>query len=315
MADSKELHVVLGAGGGLGNALVRELVARRKPVRAVTRTGRAELPPGVDLAKGDAADPASAREVCRQATVVYHCANVPYPAWPAQCMPLLAGAIAGAVSAGAKLVFADNLYMYGPVARPLTEDLPYRAAGRKGRICAEVAARLMDAHARGEVRATIGRGSDFYGPGVTNAAMGERLFVPLLTGGAVYLLGDLDAPHTYTFIRDMARGLITLGERPEALGQVWHIPSAQTLTTRHFLRLIVEESGRQPKLRVAPRIAVSLLALFNPLMREIKEILYQFEEPFIMDHSKFQRAFGAKTTPHREAIRETLEWFRAKVGS
>jgi nucleoside-diphosphate-sugar epimerase len=117
-------------------------------------------------------------------------------------------------------------------------------------------------------------------------------------------------PHTYTYIEDFGRGLVTLGERDEALGEVWHIPNAETLTTRQFLELVFEEAGTSFKVRVMPKLMLSVLALFVPALREMKELLYEFEETFIVDHGKFERAFGANPTPHREAIRQTLDWFR-----
>src|SRR5262249_21665542 len=151
--------------GSIGNAVVRALAALGKRVRAVNRSGRAELPAGVELVKGNAADPDNMRDICRGAAVVYNCANVLYTNWPKEFPPLMDGVIAGASSAGAKLVFADNLYMYGKVTGNITEDLPYAATTRKGKLRAQLAETLVAAHRAGVVRAAIGRASDFYGPG------------------------------------------------------------------------------------------------------------------------------------------------------
>ena len=305
------MHVVFGASGPLGSAVIRELVARGKPARAVTRSGTGTAPEGVEVVRGDATDRDSVLPACRGAAVVYHCACAPYTDWPAQLPPIMHGIIEGASSARAKLVFGDNLYMYGPVTGPITEDLPYDAQGPKGRTRATMAETLLEAHGAGKVRATIGRGSDFFGPRVTKSHMGERVFWPALNDRAVSMLGKLDVAHTYTFIDDFARGLVTLGERDEALGQAWHIPSAETITTRAFVKLVFDEVGANPGISVARRPIISLLAAFNPMMRELKETLYQLELPFVVDHSKYEQAFGAHTTPHREAIRKALEWFRS----
>ncbi|MFM2304362.1 MAG: hypothetical protein RLZZ135_1772 [Cyanobacteriota bacterium] len=116
-------------------------------------------------------------------------------------------------------------------------------------------------------------------------------------------------PHTYTFIEDFAKGLVTLGEREEALGEIWHIPSAETLTTRQFLDLIFAEAQHTPKLRIASPLMLNFLGLFSPMMRELKEINYEFAEPFVVDHQKYERVFGSDSTPHREAIRKTISWF------
>ena len=276
----------------------------------VNRRGRAGGPDGVEVVRGDAADPDDPRRASLGAAVVYAAAQPSYTRWPEEFPPILNGVIGGAASAGAGLVWADNLYMYGPHRGPLTEDLTYGATGRKGLTRARMAETLMGAHRSGRVQATIGRASNFYGSGVLDSAVGQRVFGAALEGKAAQVLGDPDAPHTYTFVEDFAGALVTLGEREEALGEVWHVPSAETLTTRRFVEMVYEEAGRAPKLRAAPGLGIRFLARFNANMREIKEILYEFEEPFVVDHSKYERAFGADATPHREAIRRTLEWYR-----
>lgn len=226
---------------------------------------------------------------------------------------MLNGIIEGAAAAGARLVSAENLYMYGPVSGPLTEELPYAATGPKGRTRAQMATTLLDAHRSGKVRATIGRASDFFGPYVLESAVGERVLGSALTGKAADVMGNPDVLHTYTFIEDFARGLVTLGERDEALGKAWHIPSAETLTTRQFVELVYREAGTTPKLRVASRFLIGAMGLFNPMVRELKEMFYEFDAPFVVDHSRYERAFGSRTTPHEEAIRKTLEWYRQRV--
>jgi nucleoside-diphosphate-sugar epimerase len=140
--------------------------------------------------------------------------------------------------------------------------------------------------------------------------MGQFMFGPILAGEPVNIFGNLDMPHTYTFSLDFARALINLGEREEALGEVWHVPSAETLTTRQFYELAFKEAERPPEFNIVPRSFVEAQAPENPMMREMEEVLYQFEEPFILDHSKYEGAFGSKTTPHKEGIRETIEWLR-----
>ncbi|MFQ5399539.1 MAG: SDR family oxidoreductase [Anaerolineae bacterium] len=314
MNHNQELQVVFGASGGAGNAIVRELAAQGKRVRAVNRRGDADVPPGVERVKGDAADPASCKAACQGAAVVYHCVNARYDKWPQTLPAIMAGIIEGAASAGAKLVYVDNLYMYGKVSGPMKESTPYRPASRKGALRAQLANMLMEAHQSGKVRAVIGRASDFYGPGVTNAGLGEMVFDAALKGRAADVLGDVDMPHTYTYINDLAKGMVILGERDEALGKVWHIPNAKTLTTRELLAMIYEEAGQPLKFRAAPQWLLMLLGLFNPVIREVKEMTYQFEMPFVVDHGEYGRVFGNFTpTPHREAIRETYAWFRERV--
>lgn len=302
--------VVFGAGP-LGLAVTSALRRRGDAVRVATRGGQAPVPEGVEVVAADATDPAAARRACEGAAVVYHCAATPYATWPGTLPPIMEGIIQGAAAAGARLVYGDNLYSYGQVDGPLTEDLPDRATGPNGRVRAQLAETLLAAHRAGTVRATIGRASDFFGPRVRVSAMGERVFPAVLSGRPAQVLPDPDTPHTYTFVDDVAAALITLGDHDTALGQVWHVPSAETLTTRRFVELVFEQAGQPPRLRVAPRLAFSALGLVNPTMRAVKERLYQTERPWVVDHGKFERAFGATPTPHPEAIERTLEWYRS----
>jgi nucleoside-diphosphate-sugar epimerase len=221
--------------------------------------------------------------------------------------------LAGAAAAGAKLVFADNLYMYGPPDGPMTEDTPQRAQGKKGRVRIELAKALLDAHADGRLPVMIGRSSDYYGPRGTTSTVGENIVRPLLRDKRVRWLGSLDQPHTLNYLENMAHALVTLGERDEADGQVWHLPAAEPLTGRQFLELLFEEVGRAPRIGVASRPMIRIGGLFNPLLRELNETLYQFERPFVSDASKFQAAFGPfEPTPHRAAGSRTLDWFRRR---
>ena len=242
-------HVVLGAAGGTGSAVVRELVARGLPVRAVTRSGTADVPEGVEQVAADIASPDGARQACEGAVVVYHCAQPDYTKWPELFPPLTAAVLDGAAAAGAKLVFADNMYVYGPPDGPMTEETPQRAEGRKGRIRVEMAAAILRAHADGRLRCTIGRSSDYYGPRGTGTTAGDNIMKPALRGKRARWLGSLDQPHTLNYLEDMGRALVTLGERDEADGQVWHLPAAEPLTGRQFLTLVYEAAGHPAKAR------------------------------------------------------------------
>jgi nucleoside-diphosphate-sugar epimerase len=308
-----DFHVVLGASGGVGNAVARELVAQGKRVRGVTRSGKADVPDGVELVAADISNLDQARAVCRDATVAYFCANPAYDRWPQEFPPLLEGAIAGASAAGAILIAAANLYVYAPTTQPLSEELPWEPATRKGKVRAAMDERLLAAHRSGEVRAAIGRASDFFGPGALNSSvLGERFFDALLAGKAIQWVGRLDVIHTHSYIGDFGRGLVTLGTRDESLGQSWHIPAAEPLTGHEFLKLVFAEAGIQGKTtRITPTM-LRLVSLFNPLAREVLEMAYEFEQPFIMDGAKYTRAFGGTPTPHQEAMRQTVVWFKAR---
>src|SRR6266498_449439 len=259
------MHVIFGAGP-LGLAVSRAVRSAGRPVRSVARGGRVASE-GAEAVAADATDHQAARAACRDAEVVYHCAAAPYADWARLSAPLMAGIMAGAASAGARLVYGDNLYCYGPVDGPITEDLPYRATGPNERARARVAEALLAAHGRGELSAVIGRASDFYGPHVRFSIVGDRVFPAALAGRPAQVLPDADTPHTFTYIDDFAAALVNLGAHDEAAGQVWHVPSAEPLTTRQFVELVYREAGRKPRLRVVPGRALRTVALVSPTMR------------------------------------------------
>jgi nucleoside-diphosphate-sugar epimerase len=310
MSDNGELHVVFGTGP-VGLSVMDALVKRGRRVRMVNRSGRASVPEGVEVVGGDAADPTFTREVSAGASVIYFALNPPYDKWPELFPGLQAGVLEGAAIAGAKLIAMENLYMYGPTdGRPLTEDLPYAANTRKGTVRARMSQELMEAHTGGRVRVAIGRASDFFGPRVLVSAAGEQVFGRAEKGKSAQVVGDPDQPHTYTYAPDIGRGLVTLGEREEALGRAWHLPSPETVTTREFVEMIFEVVGKPARIQAAPKILLRALGLFNPALREIIEMLYEFEEPFVVDHSDFTRTFGGHATPLGESVRETVRWYR-----
>jgi nucleoside-diphosphate-sugar epimerase len=306
-------HVVLGASGGTGSAVVRELVRRGLPVRAVTRSVAADVPDGVEQLAADLGTDEGARRACAGAAVVYHCAQPDYTRWPGLFPPMTLAVLDGAAAAGAKLVFADNLYMYGPPDGPMTEDTPQRAQGSKGRTRIAMADAVLGAHADGRLRCTIGRSSDYYGPRGTDSTAGDTVMKPALRGRRARWLGSLDQPHTLNYLEDLARALVTLGERDEADGHVWHLPAAEPLTGRQFLALVFDAAGSPAKIGVASRRMLRIAGLFRPFLRELDETLYQFERPFVSDASRFQGAFGPfEPTPHPEAVRRTVDWFRRR---
>jgi nucleoside-diphosphate-sugar epimerase len=311
MTTADHLHVVFGTGA-IGSAIIEELHAGGKRVRAVNRSGTAAVPSDVEVLGGDATSEEFATAASAGADVVYFTLNPPYTSWPEMFPPLQAAVIEGAASAEAKFVAVDNLYMYGPTdGRPLTEDLPHAAKTRKGAVRAEMAKDLMAASEAGKVRVAVGRASDYFGPRGLLTAVGERVFYPALAGKKVQVMGDPDQLHSYSYLPDIARGLIVLGERAEADGKVWHLPNALAVTTRQFIEMVYAAAGTEPGIQAMPRLIVSAVGLFNGNVREIKEMLYEFEEPFVVDDSRFEATFGGGATPLPEAIDATVAWFRA----
>ncbi len=318
MTNTSPTHVVLGASGGAGAAIVRALEERGEHVRAVTRTGQpasgAAAVATTEWVAADARDAAQLQPVCRDAAVIYHAVNVPYPEWPAILPPVMAAAITAAESSGARLVYVDNLYLYGPVSGPMREDLPAAATTKKGRLRATLAARLLDTHEAGRIQATIGRSSDYFGPGVTGSAAGADLFRAILAGAAVRWFGKLDEPHSLTFIDDAAAAFVTLGADERALGQVWHLPAAAPLTGRQFITLAGELAGVSPRPQGSPALVIRAMGLINPMAREFSELSYQFDRPFVVDTSKYAVAFGGAPTLMPAALAQTIAWYREHQG-
>lgn len=310
MSEGK-FHLIFGTGP-LGLSVMRELVRRGEKVVMVNRSGKApaDVLPEVRVVAGDAYNPETTRQLCQGAGVVYQCAQPPYHEWVERFPSLQASILEGAASARAKFIVGDNLYMYGEVQGLIHEELPYAAQTRKGRTRAAMAEAVLEAHRSGKVRAAIGRGSDFYGPGVLESTLGERAILPALQGKTASLVGKLDIPHTYTFIDDFGKALVILGEREEALGQVWHVPNPPTLTQRELMTIFFEDIGKPLRMSGMGRLMMSIGGLFIPEARESVEMMYEFEQPFVVDHSKFSRAFGDHATPHREAVRKTIAWYR-----
>jgi nucleoside-diphosphate-sugar epimerase len=295
-------HVVFGASGGIGNAVARELARQGEQVTGVNRSGKALVPSGVEMVAADASKLDDVRRVMQGADVAYQCL------FPAEQDAIIE--VAG--ETGAKLVVANNLYVYDPKMGPMSEDSPHVLGDRKSaKFYEEMAEQAMAAHRSGKIRATIGQASDIYGPNVRHGIGRDQVFGPLAAGKPANFLGDLDVPHTYTYADDCARALVTLGQREEALGEIWNVPSAEPITSRALFDLIFEELGQEPKIRVANGLLLSALALFNKDMKNLKrEKVYQFVTPWLVDHSKYERAFGAIVTPHREAVRQTVAWFK-----
>lgn len=303
-------HVVFG-GGSVGSTLAELLLARGDQVVVITRSGRADVPSGVEIRAGDASNTDFATEVARDASVLYQCLNPPYTRWPELFPALQSAVLEAAATCGAKLVSLDNLYLYGPTGgRPLTEDLPAAPTGPKGRVRAEMAQQLLDVHRTGKVRLTIGRASDYFGPRGLISHMGERVFYAVLASKNAQVFGDPALPHTYSYIPDIASGLATLGREETADGRAWHLPSAKAIPTEDFIQMAYEYAGTSGKVSAMPNLLANVLALFNSNVREIKEVLYEFEEPFIVDSSSFESTFDQRATSLDVAIPTTVDWFR-----
>ncbi len=307
------IQVVLGGSGGTGNAVVRALLERGHRVRAVNRAGDADVPWAAERAAGDVTRAEDLRRVLEGSTVAYHCAQPAYTRWRQGFPPMNRAIVEATAEAGAKLVVADNLYMYGPVEGPLTEESPQEPASRKGVLRKAMAEELLAAHRAGRVRVAISRASDYFGPRATDSTIGGRLFDAAIGGKRVPWLGNLDVPHTAHYTPDMGRAIALLGDRSGADGRVWHLPADGPVTGREFIRMVAEMLGRPLTPAAPPAGVLKLIGLFVPIVRELDDVLYQWKDPFVIDASVFERAFGPfPVTPLPEAIGETVRWYRER---
>lgn len=311
---TNDYQVIFGTGP-LGLAVMEQLLQKNIKILMVNTRGTADVPTEVQVVKGDATNLSSVLAICNShhISVIYQCIGLPYQAWEALFPIMMDNIIEAGSQCGAKIVYGDNLYAYGPHEEPLHEGLAYRPVGAKTRIRGEVATKLMNAHRTGKVKATIGRATDFYGPRVRNSILGERVFNNLLENKPVDLLGNPDTIHSHIFIHDFARGLVTLAEHEQAYGEIWHIPSAPATTNRDLVKQIAKRIGVTPKYRVAGKLLVNILGIFNSDIREFRELMYQHLHNFIVDSTKFEKTFTFTVTPREEAIQQTLEWYQHNI--
>jgi nucleoside-diphosphate-sugar epimerase len=312
---SDDVHVVFGTGQ-VGRMVANLLTSSGRDVRSISRHRPTGLAEGVDWRSVDLTDAEAAIDAAKGAVVVYQCLNVPYTRWPELFPGLQRTAVAAAEHAEARLVTLENVYGYGPTdGAPMTEDLPLAATTSKGRTRAAMTAELFAATEAGRVRIAIGRASDFFGAGVTESTLGSRVFGNAVAGRRADFIGNPDLLHTYSYVPDIAAGLVTLGTDDRALGQVWHLPGPETVTTRALLAHAAEAVGHPIAMRTVPKVALRVLGIVSPMMRGLAEMSYEFEQPFVLDTSKYESTFSTPTTALGVAVRETVAWYQSQEGA
>ncbi|WP_411293188.1 NAD-dependent epimerase/dehydratase family protein, partial [Streptomyces sp. CBMA156] len=239
----------------------------------------------------------------------------PLPRWTRLWPALTASLCTAAEESGAVLVMLGNLYGYGPVTGPMTEDLPLAATGPKGRVRAAAWEQARALHEAGRIRAVEVRASDFFGPGVTDGGhLAARVMPNLLKGRPVATLGDPDTPHSWTYLPDVARAMAELAGEERAWGRAWHVPTAAPLSVRAMAgRLAAEAGGGPVAVRRLPAPLLAVAGLVNPLLRELREVRYQFDRPFTVDCSAYEAAFTVRATPLEEQLRATVAWWRERA--
>ncbi len=306
-----DLHVIFGTGP-LGRFTAEALLTQGHRVRLISRAGTMKAAPaGAEVARADALNADQTGPLVKGATAVYQCAQPAYHRWAEEFPALQQAVLEAAAQAGAKLIVAENLYAYGnPQGQPMTESMPYNPCSKKGTVRAALSTTLFQAHSAGKVRVATVRGSDFWGP--WEPIQSGMLFRAALDRKPVNLLGRLDQPHTFTYVKDFGRALAIAGTNDRALGRAWHVPSGPPLTQQQVIDALSTTLGYPVKAQAAGKVLLTLLGLFNPSVKEVIEMLYEFTGPFIMDATAMETTFGLKATPLKVRIDETLEWVKAQ---
>jgi nucleoside-diphosphate-sugar epimerase len=306
-------HVIVGSGA-VGTATALALLEGGHQVAVVTRSGSGLDHPGLTRLAGDASDPFALAAAVGKADALYNCANPLYHRWPELWPPLAASMLEVASRSGAVLVTMGNLYGYGPVDHPMTEDDPLASTGAKGKVRTAMWEDALDAHCSGRLRVTEARASDFFGPGVVDTSFFGRNVDRLLAGKLIRVLGDPDMPHSATYVPDIGRTLSVLGTDEQAWGRAWHVPTAPALTQRQLAtRFCVVAAAPVARVAAFPPGALAVAGLFSAPIRELKETRFQFDRPYALDSSACTATFGIEPTPIDEALAAVAE--RARRGS
>ena len=307
------LHVVLGKGP-IGSTLTDRLVAAGHDVRVLSRSGGTSTE-RVEHVALDAADAVALTAASRGAAVLYNCANPPYHRWVEQWPPVADALLTAAEATGAVLVVMGNLYGYGPVDGPMSEDLPLAAPGTKGRVRAAMWEQALARHDAGALRMTEARASDFVGPRVgATGYLGERAVPRVLAGRSVQHIASPDQPHSWTSVDDVARTLEVLGVDERAWGRPWHVPTAPPTTYREAVHGLCRAAGVPPvRVTQLPHLVLRGAGLFSPVLRELEETRYQFTRPYVLDSSAATQVFGLEPAPLEQTLADTVAWWRGRT--
>lgn len=305
------LHTVLGAGGVIARELSLQLAREGRRIRQVGRHPAA-VQPRDELKTADLLDARATADAVAGSEVVYLVAGLPYSTavWQVQWPRVMQNTIDACRRHGARLVFFDNAYAYGRVGGAMSEVTPFNPCSRKGEVRAAIATTLLDAMQRGDVQALIARSADFYGPGARLSLLESVFFARLRAGKAPQWLGQPDRTHTFTYTPDAGRALALLGQTPAAFAQTWHLPTAQTLdgaavTGRSLAHTLCTLAGQPDLLQVAPGWLLHAMGWFVPVLRENREMMYQYENDYRFDSGKIEQAFGLRPTPYGEGLAQT----------
>lgn len=309
-------HVVIGAGN-IGLALVSYLSAEGCKTQLISRSQPYFLPNGVEFIRTDALKETELARSLTNGDYVYHTIGVPYDKWVDDYPRIMTNilSVLQKKETPTTFVYADNFYMHGEEGStlgPMNEDTPHLAKGKKGLLRSKLAQQALQAHDPDYLNVTIGRGSDFFGPGGLNSILHYFLFENLVAGKTLRFPGNMEVKHSFIYLKDFAKGLATIGTDPSAYGKVWALPHISGLTSGAFFAEALELFGRDRSERVRgiPKFILHLAGLFDKQVREVKEVLYQTQHDWVVDDSRFASTFGWEATPFKNAMVETVEWYK-----
>jgi len=308
-SSQQSLYTILGAGGIIANQLAKELVNNNKPVRLVSRSPKS-VEGITDLVAADITNYEQTKHAVKGSSIVFLTAGLKYDAkvWADAWPKIMTNVINACKETGARLIFFDNVYSYGLVNGPMKEDTPYHPSSKKGAIRAAIATQLLNEIKAGNITATIARAADFYGPGADKTGFLNILIIDKFKSNSTAMwLGKDDQTHSYTFTPDAAKGLYLLSQDDSSWNQVWHLPTANPAPDgRGYVNMIAAQMNVKPKYMKLGGFMLTLSGLFNSTIKEMKEMLYQSNHPYILDSSKFEKHFQVKPTSYEEGIRLTL---------
>ena len=303
------MHTILGAGGPVANALVRELSNNNETVRLVSRKPISSTQKNISWKKGDLLKYAELLEATKGSTVIYLTAGLVYDkdVWKVQWPVIMQNFINLGKETGARLIFFDNVYMYGLVNGPMKEDTPYNPLSIKGEVRAKVAATLMDEVKAGNINASIARGADFYGTDNLNSFFDMMVLNNYAQKKTAQWIGKPQTLHSFSYIPDMGKGMYLLGQNPESDNQIWHMPTAKVLPGKQLIEMAANVYGVKPKYFAVNKFMLWAYGLFNKQVMGTVEMYYQYNHDYNFDSSKFEKAFNFKPTSYADGIKHMSE--------
>ncbi len=318
MKNTPPLHLVLGGAGATGKAVIKELQRRNLPVKAV---GRTHIVPEVDVITADLLIRDDTMRALKAATHIYVCVGLPYDSkiWEAQWPILIDNILAACTQAGAKLIFFDNMYMYGPppLPVPFDETTPQTPVTRKGKIRKQIADTVLTAHNNSLIQAVIARSADFYGPQAQNSVLYTAVVQRIMAGKGPLWIGKPRQLHTYAFAPDNGRAIVALALDDTTYGDVWHLPVGEPIAIEEILEIIKRELKTTYTISYLPRAVLNVLSLFVPILREVREMSYQTETTYSMSWEKFHQKFpDFVPTTNDDGIRDMIHSYssEARIG-